>query len=275
VDENALESVHHTLWPEADLGKIDEDLLAQMALARDVVTQGHSARNSQGVKLRQPLSRALVHLETGVDELREELVDLVRDELNVKEVVFVSDVSDLITYRLLPDSQKLGPRFRDEFPKVKAALESLEDPVRAVQRLQADLPLQVDVGGTRIELEPDEILIREESREGLAVASEHGVSVAMDVEMTQDLVDEGLARDVVRRVQSLRKEADFDLDDRIITTYEAEEGLVEAIEKWRDYIAAETLSVELKQGSPDEAQVDAMAEDQVEGYWLQLGVKKA
>jgi isoleucyl-tRNA synthetase len=275
VDNNALESVHHTLWPEAKLDKIDEDLLAQMALAREVVTQGHSARNSQGIKLRQPLSRALVHLETGVDELSDEVVELIQNELNVKEVVFASDISDLITYRLLPDSQKLGPRFRDRFPKVKAALESVEDPVTAVQRLQAELPIEIDVDGERIELASDEILIREEPREGLAVASEHGVSVATDVELTQDLVSEGLARDVVRRVQSLRKEADFDLDDRIITTYEADESLVEAIEEWHDYIAAETLSVELERGLPSKDQVDAMAEDQVEGYSLKLGVRKA
>jgi isoleucyl-tRNA synthetase len=275
VDENALESIHHTLWPEADLDKIDEDLLAEMALAREVVTQGHSARNSQGIKLRQPLSQAIVHLETGMAELRDQLVDLVRDELNVKELVFADDISDLITYRLLPDSQKLGPRFRDQFPKVKTALESVKDPVRAVQRLQADLPIEVNIDGEKIELASDEILTREESREGLAVASEHGVSVAMDVELTRDLIAEGLARDVVRRVQSLRKEADFDLDDRIITTYQAEEGLVEAIEEWQDYIAAETLSIELKRGLPSEDQVDAVAEDQVEGYSLKLGVTKA
>jgi isoleucyl-tRNA synthetase len=216
-----------------------------------------------------------VHLETGVDELSDEMVDLVRDELNVKEVIFASDISDLITYRLLPDSQKLGPRFRDRFPRVKSALESVENPVTAVQRLQADLPIEIDVEGERIELASDEILIREESREGLAVASEHGVSVAIDIELTQALVSEGLARDVVRRVQSLRKEADFDLDDRIITTYEADESLVEAIEEWHEYIAAETLSAELKQGLPGKGQVDAMTEDQVEGYSLKLGVRKA
>jgi len=275
IDENALESVHHTHWPEADVDRIDKDLLAQMALAREVVTQGHSARNSQGIKLRQPLSRAIVHLETGMDELRDKLVDLIQDELNVKEVVFASDVNDLITYRLLPDSQKLGPRFRDRFPKVKAALESVEDPVAAVRRLQADLPLQVDIEEDTVALASDEVIIRDEPREGLAVASEHGVSVAMDVELTQELVAEGLARDVVRRVQSLRKEADFDLDDRIITAYEAEEGLAQAIEEWHDYIAAETLSVELQRGLPGEDRVDAMAEDQVEGYSLRLGVTRA
>jgi isoleucyl-tRNA synthetase len=272
--EEALESVHHTRWPKACLEKVDDELLTQMALAREVVTQGHSARNSQGIKLRQPLARALVHLEDGA-VLSDELVDLVQDELNVKEVVFSDEVSDLVTYRFLPDSQKLGPRFRDRFPAVKAALESIEDPVRAERRLEADLPLELEVDGETIELAPDEVLVREEAREGLAVASEHDVTVGIDVELTKELEAEGMARDVVRRVQNLRKDADFDLDDRIVTTYQAEKELNEAIEAWRDYIAAETLSVDLREGSPESDEANTVSEDQVEGYWLKLGVRKA
>jgi len=202
-------------------------------------------------------------------------MDLIRDELNVKDVVFADEVSTLISYRLLPDSQKLGPRFRERFPAVKAALESLEDPVQAHRRLEADLPLQVEVADETIELEPDEVLVQEEPREGLAVASEHGVTVAMDVEITDELAAEGLARDVVRRIQSLRKEADFDLDDRIVTVYQAEEGLAEAIEGWSDYIAAETLSAEIKEGSPSSDEMDVLAEDEVEGYRLVLGLRRA
>ncbi len=273
VDADALESVHHTRWPEANLELVDEDLLTQMALARDVVTQGHSGRNSAGIKLRQPLNRALIHLAPDLGELSDEMVDLVQDELNVKEVVFVEDESELIDYRLLPDSQTLGPRFREKFPLVKAALEELEDAAAAVKRLRAELPLQIEVDGDEVELAPDEVLVREEASEGLAVSSEHGVTVAMDIVITPELTAEGLARDVVRRVQTLRKEADFDLDDRIVTTYQADAELAQAIEAWRDYIAAETLSVEIVEGSPDDA--NAVSEDTVEGYALTLGVRRA
>ena len=274
VDERALQSVHHTSWPEAEPEQLDEGLLAQMALARQIVTQGHSARNSQGIKLRQPLARALVHLESGSGELGHELLDLVRDELNVKEVVFVEDTSDLITYRLLPDSQKLGPRFRDGFPVVKAALESLTDPNLMVRRLHTHLPLQLEIDGEAIELAADEVLIIEEPREGLAVTSDRGVTVGMDVELTQSLVAEGLARDVVRRVQNLRKEAGFELDDRIVATYEAKGELNEAIAVWHDYIMAETLSVAFEQGEPDAAEHEAVVEDEVAGHRLRLGVRK-
>jgi isoleucyl-tRNA synthetase len=273
VDADALESVHHTHWPEANMALVDEELLNQMALARDVVTQGHSGRNSAGIKLRQPLNRALIHLAPDLGELSAEMVDLVQDELNVKEVIFVEDESELIDYRLLPDSQKLGPRFREKFPLVKAALEHLEDAAAAVKRLRAELPLPIEVDGEEIELAPDEVLVREEASEGLAVSSERGVTVAMDIVITPELTAEGLARDVVRRVQTLRKEADFDLDDRIVTTYQADEELAQAIEAWHDYIAAETLSVEIVEGSPDDAV--AVSEDTVEGYALTLGVRQA
>jgi isoleucyl-tRNA synthetase len=275
VDEEVVESVHHSHWPAADVESVDEELLEEMALARRVVTQGHSARNSQGIKLRQPLARALVHLESGRRELGDELLDLVQDELNVKGMAFVEDVSDLITYRLLPDSQKLGPRFRDRFPAVKAALEAIDNPVRAVRRLEAQLPLELELNGETIELTADEVLVREEAREGLAVASERGMTVGLDVELTQELVEEGLARDVVRRIQNLRKEADFDLDDRIVTTYQAERELAGAIEAWHDYIAAETLSLALEESPPNEDLADAILEEEVEGYWLRLGVLKA
>jgi len=274
VDDQALESVHHTRWPEPLLDRVDEALLDEMSLVREVVTQGHSARNSLGIKLRQPLARAFVHLETG-ETLQEDLVDLVRDELNAKEIVFTDELSDLVSYRLLPDSQKLGPRFRDQFPALKQRLDSIEDPVQAQRRLEANLPLTLEVAGERFELAPDEVFVRQESREGLAVASEHGVTVAMDVDVTDELAAEGLARDVVRRIQSLRKEADFDLDDRIITVYKADESLGDAIRAWRDYIAAETMSVELREGLPESDGANVISQDEIEGHGLRLGVRRA
>ncbi|RLC64142.1 MAG: isoleucine--tRNA ligase [Chloroflexota bacterium] len=272
VDEAAPESVHHTEWPVADEAAVDEDLLARMALARQVVALGRSARNSRGIKLRQPLARALVHLEPSVGELDDELVALVRDELNVKRVEFVEDVADLVSYRLLPDNKVLGPRFGRRFPAVRAALAAL-DPVAAVRRLRTGLPLRLEVEGEEVELAPEEVLVREEALEGLAVASERGVTVAVDTVLTPDLLAEGLAREVVRRVQNLRKEAGFNLDDRIVTTYQADVELAEAIEAWRDFIAAETLSVELRAGPPEEGAT--IGEDRVAGHSLRLGVRRA
>jgi len=271
VDPDAPESVHHTDWPQADLPLVDEALLKRMALARQVAALGHSARNSANIKLRQPLARALLHLEPGAGTLDDELVTLVREELNVKEVTFVEDPGDLVTYRLLPDNRTLGPRFGKRFPAVRAAL-AQQDPPEAVRRLRAGLPLRLEVEGGEVELAPEEVLVREEPRMGLAVASERGVTIAVETALTPELRAEGLAREVVRRIQNLRKEADFDPDDRIVTRYQAEGELATAIEAWREFIAAETLSVELRSGEPEAGM--KTGEFRVDGFPLRVGVRR-
>jgi isoleucyl-tRNA synthetase len=267
-------SVHHTDWPQADASMVDEELLAQMALTRQVVALGHSARNSQNIKLRQPLASAMVHLDPGTSELAAEFVALVQDELNVKRVAFVDDVSKLVTYRLLPDNKLLGPRFGKRFPAVRAALAAL-DPLAVVKRLRAGLGLKLDVEGDEVELAPEEVLVQEQPQEGLAVASERSVTVGVDTVITPELVAEGLAREVVRRVQNLRKDAGFDLDDRIVTVYQAEGELADAIEAWRDFIVAETLSVAFEAGMPREDAGVTVGEDLVSGHSLRLGVRRA
>ena len=274
ADSGSPESVHHTDWPQADAAMVDEELLAQMALTRQVVALGHSARNSQNIKLRQPLASAVVHLDPGTSELMGEFAALVQDELNVKRVAFVDDVAKLVTYCLLPDNKLLGPRFGKRFPAVRAALAAL-DPLAAVKRLRAGLGLTLDVEGEEVELAPEEVLVQEQPQEGLAVASERSVTVGVDTVITPELVAEGLAREVVRRVQNLRKKAGFNLDDRIVTTYQAEGELAEAIETWRDFIVAETLSVEFKAGVPQEGAGATVGEDRVGGHSLQLGVRRA
>jgi isoleucyl-tRNA synthetase len=271
ADEEAPESVHHTLWPQSDPSAVEDAFLEGMALARQVVAVGHSARNSVNVKLRQPLARALVYIEPGAPALDDELVALIQDELNVKRVAFVDDVSELVTYRLLPVSPVLGPRFGSRFPALREALAEL-DPLPAVRRMEAGLPLRLEVAGEEVELASDEVIAQEEAREGLAVASEQGVTVAVDAVITPALRDEGLAREVIRRVQNLRKEAGFNLDDRIVTVYQADQPLAAAIEAWRDFVAGETLSVELRAGEPE---ADMTVESfQVDGHELTLGVRQ-
>jgi isoleucyl-tRNA synthetase len=272
VDGDTLESVHHTTWPQADAAVIDKDLLARMGLARQIVTLGHSCRASANVKLRQPLARALVHLESSDGGLGDELLALIKDELNVKEIEFVRAAEELVTYRLLPDNKILGPRFGSTFPAVRKALSEL-DPAAAVKRLRANLPLRLEIEGEQVELLPEEVLVQEQPQKGLAVASERGVTVAVDVVLTPELVAEGLARDVIRRVQNLRKEAGLNLDDRIVTTYQAEGELAEAIETWRELITSETLSVELCAGPPSEG--SATSEEQIAGHPLTLGIRMA
>jgi len=243
-----------------------------MALARQVVALGHAARNSANIKLRQPLARALVHLEADAGTLDAGLLELVRDELNVKAVEQVEDVGDLVSYRLLPDNQQLGPRFGARFPRLRAALAAL-DPLAAARRLRAGLPLRLEMDGEEIELAPGEVLLREEPREGLAVASERNITVAVDVALTPELRAEGLAREVIRRIQTMRKEADLNLDDRIVIAYQAEGELAAALAAWRELLAEETLCVEMKTGEPEVGMHSA--EFRIEGDRLRLGLRRA
>ncbi|HSV86481.1 MAG TPA: DUF5915 domain-containing protein, partial [Levilinea sp.] len=218
VYPEALESVHHTRWPKCDSSAVDAALLEEMALSRQIASLGLGARNCAHLKVRQPLALAMVYAGRN-QRLRAELVDIVTDELNVKAFEFVDEPRRLVRYRVLPDNKVLGPKFGAQLPKVRAALAS-SDPSVVAERVLAGLPVMLDVGGRRIELAPEEILVHTEPVAGLAVASEHGITVAIDANLTEELQSEGLAREVVRRIQAMRKEAGFNIDDRIHTYYQ-------------------------------------------------------
>ena len=275
VAEDACESVHHCDWPQADEGAVDQDLLDQMALATQIAALGRSARSTSNVKLRQPLARVRVFVGKQAPHLADSLVDLVTDELNVKAVEFVEQEGDLVEYEigLLPNL--LGPKHGKRFPLLRRAVAGADARALA-RRFQAGLTatVELDDGGPAVELAPDEVEVRSHGREGYAVAEEKGLVVAVDINITPELAREGLARDLVRRVQTMRKEAGFQLDDRIVTYYEAGDELGEVVQAWADYIQAETLSVDLVRGPVpgDVAQQEAFRLDEQP---VVLGVKKA
>ena len=170
------------------------------------------------------------------------MLDLLADELNVKEVTFVEEEGELVTYQLLPLNRVLGPKFGKAFPKVRKALTQL-DAGAAVATLNAGEALRLTLDdGTQVELTPDEVLVQTQAREGFGVAGEGGLVVALDTAITPELEQEGLAREIVRRVQELRKQADYDLTDRIAVTYKAEGKLAEAIVAYGRDIADEVLA---------------------------------
>ena len=269
VYSDAYESIHHSAWPKFDPGAIDEELLEQMALARQVASVGLSARNSAGLKVRQPLSRALAYAGRR-RTLRPELVAIIVDELNVKAFDFVEDPGQLVTYHILPNNKLLGPRFGAQFPDVRAALQTADGSAIAA-RVQTGSPISLEVGGQTIELSPEDVLIQTQPAQGLAVAADKQVTVAVDANLTPELRSEGLAREIVRRVQAMRKAADFDISDRITTYYQTAGDLVDVFQNWGDYIKSETLTRELVPGEPPE---DAYTETQtVDDQELVLGVK--
>jgi isoleucyl-tRNA synthetase len=271
VFPEARESVHHTLWPEVDSDVIDESLIEQMEIARQAASQGLSARSNEGIKVRQPLSKVLVHVKAGWADLDEDLVEIVTDELNIKEFVFVENPEDLVSYSVLPVNRLLGPKYGSDFPKIRAALAE-KDPEQVASRVQAGEAVDLEVNGETISLAPEEILVQTDAAEGLSTVDGKLLTVAIDTEITPELRAEGLAREIVRRIQDQRKSADFNIEDRITTWYQADEDLEEVFQEWGDYIQEETLSTDLVAGeAPDGAYVES---HQVEGMDVTIGVKQ-
>jgi isoleucyl-tRNA synthetase len=269
VREKAYESIHHTAWPKVDEATTDNELLEQMNLARKIASLGLSARKEANLKVRQPLNKVLVH--AGKVVLRQELIDVVMDELNVKLFVFVERAEELVQYKVLPDNKVLGPKYGARFPQVRAAL-AQADPAKVADSVRAGVPLSLEVEGETIDLAPETIVINTEPLPGLAVAAEKNLTVAIDATITPELKGEGLAREIVRRVQDMRKNAGFNIEDRITTCYQAQGELAVVFERWGEYISSETLTTKLLDAPPLEG---AFTEEFIlESERLVLGVKQ-
>ena len=270
VYPDARESIHHTLWPEGDAKAIDQKLIDQMKLARETASQGLSARSNVGIKVRQPLSKVMVFVKEGRAELDQELVDIVRDELNVKGLEFVQNPETLLAYKILPDNKSLGPKFGSEFPKLKAALATL-NPDEVATKVNKGEQIPIDLAGKEVLLDPEEILIQTDAAEGLSTVDSRLLTVAIDTEISPELREEGLAREIIRRIQDFRKQADFEISDRIKLVYQASPGLSSAMKKHRDYIMEEVLALEMEEGEPESVMFSDITK--FEGEEATLGLK--
>ena len=271
VFPEAYESIHHTDWPESDTSAVDQTLIYQMDLARRVASLGLSARGNAGLKVRQPLAKVLVHVREGSAELSPDLIGIVADELNVKALEFVLDVGSLVSYKVLPNNKLLGPRFGADFPKVRAALDGM-DPAQVAVKLAAGETITFDLNGESVSLNGEEILVSTETARDLAVAADKVVTVAVYTVISAELRAEGLAREIVRHIQTQRKNANFNIEDRIQTWYVASNELIDVFASWGEYIQSETLTTELVSGEPP---ADAFIEThKIEGQQLKLGIKQ-
>jgi isoleucyl-tRNA synthetase len=258
-------SVHHQPYPETRaLSDAENVLLKEVAIARTVVNLGHSVRAQSKVKVRQPLARARIVADTTARGVINGQADIIRDELNIKNIEFVEREDELVSYKVLPDLKKLGKRLGQDLPKVKDGIAALgaASVVAAVKAGQA-----VTVAGHA--LAPDDLIVQAQPKEGLVVAGEAGIVVALDTTLTPALVEEGLAREVVRRINDARKAANLDVSDRIVVRYEATEKLAKAIESFKDYIQSETLSVDLTFGALNDAHIST---DEFDGEKLTIAL---
>ncbi|HEY89414.1 MAG TPA: isoleucine--tRNA ligase [Thermoflexia bacterium] len=271
--EDAPASVHHCLWPTAEPLTPTERLgIETMSAVRQAAALGHSIRSSNQLKVRQPLARAIIATDPRRRQVLSHLLELLADELNVKEVQFVEKEGELVTYKLLPVNRILGPKFGRHFPLVRQALAKLAA-AGAVATLNAGKTLHLTLAdGQEVVLDPEEVLVRTQARTGYGVAGEDGLVVALDTEISKTLEQEGLAREIIRRVQELRKQAGYQLTDRISVQYHAEGLLAETIMTFAAKIASEVLADKLESGTAPHG--DAVLADEIEGIAITLAVKR-
>lgn len=274
-DSTAPESVHLAFWPEWDEALIDRKLMDDMRLAQRLVSLGHAARNSANLKVRQPLSEAVFVVRDASERpVVEALAGTIADELNVKQVRVVASADEMVSYKLNPLPQVLGRALKGDFPKVQRALRegAPEDVERWAKALLAGENVTVTVDGQEYTVTSEQVEVQQEAAEGYAVSEEYGYLAALKTELTDDLIREGLAREFVRRIQTLRKDADFEISDRITVSYQAGEKVRAAVETYRDYIQTETLADALIEAAPENgARSEAF---EIDGESVVIGVRR-
>jgi isoleucyl-tRNA synthetase len=248
----APDSVHLRDFPTVDEGLLDEELEAGMAAVQRTVRLGHAARSAGKVKVRQPLRRAVVVANEAERAGIDARADLVTAELNVKELDFVSEQGDLVTYEVKPNYRALGPRFGKRMPQVAAAVAAL-DAAQVATTLAEGGQVGISIDGTDHTLGPDELTMALRPLEGYEVEAEAGHAVALQLEIDDELRREGLAREIVRAVQNARKEAGLEITDRIALGLGGDPELIEVAREHEAYIAGETLATSVALGGADGA----------------------
>src|SRR6185312_15276669 len=213
-----------------------------------MVGLGRAARSAGKQKVRQPLSKALLRLRRPQERaLLAPFAEQIAEELNVKTVDYLSDDAGVARYTLRPNLPALGPRLGPDMPKLTAALKAL-DAGEAVAQLRRGERLTLTVGNREVTLGMDDVQPQATALEGFSVAEEHGYLVALATTLTDELREEGLAREFVHRIQTMRKSAGFEVSDRITLAYEAGPRLTAMLERWDGFVASETLAVSVRQG---------------------------
>ncbi len=239
-------SVHLADWPTADAGAIDADLEAAMALARELVSLGLAARAESKLRVRQPLPRAIA-LVAEATELDAAVAAEIADALNVKSLETVTTLDGLLDYTVVPNFRALGPKVGKLLPQVKEFLAAADGAAVRAEFAAHDV-WQVTVADTMITLTPDDVQIRAASHEQFALAQDGALAVALDTHLTDTLREEGLAREVVRALNDLRKTAGFEIADRVLVTVTADAAITSAVTAHHDWIATEVLATELTVG---------------------------
>ena len=245
IDPTAPESVHLCDFPVVDEKMIDKKLEEDMEVVLEAVVLGRACRNEANIKNRQPIAKIFVKAE---DELSQFYLDIIRDELNVKEIEATDDVSALTNYTFKPQLKTLGRRFGKNINAVKEILAGLNGQ-QAMKELNETGTLTITVDGNEEKLTQEDLLIEAAQMEGYVSASDHGVTVVLDTNMTEELLEEGFVRELVSKIQTMRKEAGFEVMDHIAIGFEADEKVTGIFAKYGDAIKKEVLGEKITAGS--------------------------
>jgi isoleucyl-tRNA synthetase len=248
------ESVHLATWPVADPALIDPALSEQVALARTVTEAGRAARKASAVRVRQPLSRALVGLPAG-SELSPALLDDIAAELNIKRLEPMSAADEAVDVTVKPNFRVLGKRFGKRTQQAANAVLQA-DPREIVAQLRSGGAATAVLDGEPISLDASEVIVTEVPRTGWVVESQQGVSVALNTGITPELAAEGIARDVVRVVQQARRDSGFEVSDRVEVTVAAPDEVVAALRVHEEFVMGETLADSLVVTTGDDLAVE-------------------
>ena len=266
IDKDAPESIHLCLFPEVHEEQIDAELEQNMDNVLKLVVMGRACRNASNIKNRQPIGQMFVKASFSLPEFYQEIV---ADELNVKNIKFTDDVRDFTSYTFKPQLKTVGPKYGKMLGGIKAALDAL-DGNAAMDEVNETGALKLDVNGQEITLFREDLLIDTAQTEGYVSENDNGITVVLDTNLSEELLEEGFVREIISKIQTMRKEADFEVMDRIRVTYEGTEKAEAVFEKYAGQISGEVLADQVVKAEP----AGFVKEWKINGEAVTMGVEK-
>ena len=266
VDKDAPESIHLCDFPTVNEAWIDKDLEADMKELLEIVVLGRACRNTANIKNRQPIGTMYVKAEKKMGEF---YTDIIADELNVKEVKFADDVESFISYSFKPQLRTVGPKYGKLLGGIKQALTDI-DGTAAMKELRGNGVLKLDINGNDVELTEEDLLIETAQTEGYVSESDGETSVVLDTNLTPELIEEGFVREIISKIQTMRKEAGFEVMDKIKVYAHGNDKIQEVMKAHEDEIKSEVLADEMVLGETD----GYVKEWNINKETVTMGVKK-
>ena len=241
IDKDAPESIHLCDYPEADEALIDTKLESDMDHLLEIVVMGRACRNTAAIKNRQPIGKMYVKASFDLSDFYK---DIIADELNVKEVEFTDDISGFITYSFKPQLKTVGPKYGKLLNGIRQTLSEI-DGNAAMEELKSTGQLKLDISGNEVVLLEEDLLIDTAKMEGYVSESDNNIAVVLDTNLTPELIEEGFVREIISKIQTMRKEAGFEVMDKIKVYVKDNEVISDIFRKHNDDIKDEVLAEEV------------------------------